>query len=656
MNTFKREYLLFKRGRLLFSLIPIISLLLSIWINWGLKVFRFNYIDMTQIYSLIPLLVGFITPLLTYGIWNREVKLGLDKIILLNESSFRAHIYKKVIFYLLFYITLLFFVYLQLYVLNSVTDIDSGTVFTLNLGILLYVFLAISITTLLSLWVKNRVLYTVIAMTLIQLIQLFPIMGDFYLGIINLRTLIAIISISTLLLECFVFLVNRTVNKTLLSVISLLFLLSLFLDIRIDMTDTGRYTLDTYSVDYIEESSASIELNLYLNNKSNATITDHTQRLIKQLHQLDSVSGTITYSSSDGYFEAVRKYSPIKVEDGSYNFLVISTNGRVMVIPQLVHFDTLEFEIIKVIQYLREGELKDVALYLGNSDFREENFTSFINLMSEHVQSSILFPGDPISPELDLLIVIDHYDINKFYTDRVMDYINQGGNVLFAVNGLDTGNNLHYRETPLLKRLKELDIHVQPYLIADKRSIGIVEDDGTVKEYPLNLQTFPNRELLENPIISPFTGLTALHSSPVVSMENRYNYLLLSSKEAWLVDSSSGLDGEPENQFPIALYGELDSGSRMITIGNSLGLTEYNDNQDFFLRCIYYLIGKEELLTLRHKYNWDQSMYKIETSLYRGTLINLIKSYLLISPLWMLLLLAVFDKILVFFWIRPKSN
>lgn len=656
MNTFKREYLLFKRGRLLFSLIPIISLLLSIWINWGLKVFRFNYIDMTQIYSLIPLLVGFITPLLTYGIWNREVKLGLDRIILLNESSFRAHIYKKVIFYLLFYITLLFFVYLQLYVLNSVTDIDSGTVFTLNLGILLYVFLAISITTLLSLWVKNRVLYTVIAMTLIQLIQLFPIMGDFYLGIINLRTLIAIISISTLLLECFVFFVNRTVNKTLLSVISLLFLLSLFLDIRIDMTDTGRYTLDTYSVDYIEESSASIELNLYLNNKSNATITDHTQRLIKQLHQLDSVSGTITYSSSDGYFEAVRKYSPIKVEDGSYNFLVISTNGRVMVIPQLVHFDTLEFEIIKVIQYLREGELKDVALYLGNSDFREENFTSFINLMSEHVQSSILFPGDPISPELDLLIVIDHYDINKFYTDRVMDYINQGGNVLFAVNGLDTGNNLHYRETPLLKRLKELDIHVQPYLIADKRSIGIVEDDGTVKEYPLNLQTFPNRELLENPIISPFTGLTALHSSPVVSMENRYNYLLLSSKEAWLVDSSSGLDGEPENQFPIALYGELDSGSRMITIGNSLGLTEYNDNQDFFLRCIYYLIGKEELLTLRHKYNWDQSMYKIETSLYRGTLINLIKSYLLISPLWMLLLLAVFDKILVLFWIRPKSN
>lgn len=651
MNTFKREFLLFQRGRLYYTVIPLLALLFSIWTIYGLKVLEFNYIDIVQIYSILPVLTGIVVPLLIYNIWSREVTLGIDSVIRLYNRSIRRHIYIKLGFYILFFSILLLSIYLIVALLLNVAELDLNHIFTINLGTLVTLFLYMGVALLLSTIIRHRVLYYICGTVTMLLLQLFPLNSEFLKGVIDWGQLLFLLSGTVFLVECSIYLIGREFNTFVMLSSTALLILSFFVGFQTDLTERGRYTLTSYSKSYIEGLDDNITLDLYLAEESR-----DVSSLVKQLHSLESITGSIIYGDSALYRDAVRLYEPLSTDGENYNFIVIQLGQDMIVIPHLIHFDTLEFEILRVLTFLNTGYQKRVGVYIGNSDFKEENFISFRGLLSEHVESDILFPGDPIPTDLYALIVVGHFDINNYYSNEVWSYLESGGNILFALNGVDTRRNLLSRKTPILNKLEELGVVILPYLIGDYRSVGLQESDGTIKEYPLNLQTFPNRDLVENPIVTPFTGLTALHSSPVITDNRNFSTLLYSSKEAWLVDSTTGMDGTPESQYPIAIGGELDSGSRVVVIGNNLGLTEYNSNQDFFLRSVYYLIGDEELLSVRHKYNWDRSMSKIETSLYRGTLINVVRALILISPIWLLLLLAVLNKVLVLLWIRLKSN
>lgn len=284
-------------------------------------------------------------------------------------------------------------------------------------------------------------------------------------------------------------------------------------------------------------------------------------------------------------------------------------------------------------------------------------------MLSDHFSVKFLFPGDPISEDLSSLVVIGHYGINKTYAKDIGHYLAHGGNVLIAGNGLPINEGLKFRDTPILEALKGLDILIEPYLIGDNNSFDITEDSGNIIEYPLNVITLPATISNDNVLLYPFTGFVGIYLSPVLSNNNNFSNLLFSSKESWLVDSNTGLDGIPEGRFCSAVYGEgsfskyfynedLGNSNRLIVLGNSISLTNYiatlgiNNGYDFILRSLYKLNGDEDLLRVRHKYNWDSSFFKINNSLYKDSIIN---TYIIVLFLYSLLIL------IICFFIRQKK-
>ncbi len=648
MNIFKRELTLFLRDRLFLSVFPLVILIISLTFNKDI-------LDIKQIYNLYPFLFVILIPLISSSIWHREKVLGLEGHLLLSNYSITTIIkYKFLNHYLIYFVTLILEFPLIL-ILTNLGFVDFGQLFAIHIGILLFSFFALSITFLYSVIIKGRVLTIILSiLTLSFVIFQSDMLYFFFKGIIVISDLIFYLGCSFLSINIGLSIIGSEKKTLKIVIISIVIILSIFIPLKLDSTLLKSHSIAPYTKEIVEKLDSDIGLTYYYSEDliKNSSLIKETILQLGLLNSLKKLNVSYISDVDERFNLDVIKYQPTRIDDKDlYSFIVIKYKNSYQVIPGIPYVETLQFEILKVIKYLKDDGLKRIGLYIGNDGLTEDNFTVLNSKLNEHFYTTFLFPGDPIPDNIDTLIVAGHFGINYFYRDEIGHYLADGGNILIAGTGLPTDENLKYRSTPVLESLNSMGVTLEPYLVAD--------NNNNINAYDLNVITRPNRSLVGNSITDPFTGFIGVYLSPVFVANESFDNILYTSDLSWLVDSTTGLEGSPEGSFPVAAYGEgsfssffTNNGStknnRMLVLGNSISLTNYlytlgiESSYDFIIRSVYVLNGDNKLIDVRNRLNLDKSYYKLESNLYSESILNIVYIFfVIVYPVLLFLLCLV---------------
>lgn len=645
MTIFKRELTIFLRNRLFLTIFPLTIFIIALTFNK-------NVLDIEQIYNLYPFLFVVLIPLISSSIWQREKSLGLEGHLLLSNYHIATIIKYKFLNHYLIYFVALILELPPVLIFSGLGYVDFGQLFAINIGILLFSFFALSVTFLYSIIIKGRVLTVILSIiTLLFVLFQSDMLYIFFKGIIVASDLLFYIGFSFLFIYLGIFFVGSEKKPLKLIIIFMVIILSFFIPFKFDSTLLKSHSIAPYTKEIVQNMDSEIYLSFYYSKDliKKSSLIKETIFQLEMLNSLEKVHVLYIPDSEDKFKRDIIKYQPIRIEDKDlYSFIVVKYKNRYQVIPGIPYVETLQFEILKVIKYLKDDGLKRVGLYIGNDVFTKENFTVLNSKLKEHFFTTFIFPGESIPENLDTLIVIGHYGINDYYKEEIGHYLADGGNILIAGTGLPTDRNLNFRSTPVLESLESLGVVIEPYLVSDK--------NNNINSYELNVVTRPNRLLTGNSITDPFTGFIGVYLSPVLVKNESFSNLLYTSDLSWLVDSTTGLEGVPEGSFPVAAYGEgsfstfftVNSSAkknRMLVLGNSMSLTNYlytlgfESSYDFIIRSVYVLNGDNKLIDVRNRYNLDKSYYKLESNLYRKSILNIVYIFfIIIYPVFVFLL------------------
>ncbi len=156
-----------------------------------------------------------------------------------------------------------------------------------------------------------------------------------------------------------------------------------------------------------------------------------------------------------------------------------------------------------------------------------ENYTLLVNTLSSDFDVVNISPGTSIEEGLNVLMVLGNNDLGSGDRIRISDFVDRGGNVLFAVDGVyvDLGNNLKASallRNDILNLLKEYGIHISNTLVLDPFSKNFRTPKvfygnvvwQTIGPYPewVSIRTPAESG---NPVTAHFTGLDLLWASPL---------------------------------------------------------------------------------------------------------------------------------------------
>ncbi len=424
---------------------------------------------------------------------------------------------------------------------------------------------------------------------------------------------------------------------------------------RFDVTSDKRYSITSITRNLYKELPQPVKITYYK--------TEGIEKVVPALEDVLDILGEIAVSSrgkikletadpaGKGYekeldsmgikpFElnvvkgnkktAVKVYSAVKIQ-----FL-----NRYKVIPAVYDTTDLEYQVVSKIRELVQNRRRVAGIMIGDrSKTLAGNYTLLVNTLSSDFDLVNISPGTSIEAGLNVLIVIGNNDLGPEDKIRISDFIDRGGNVLFAVDGVyvDLGHNLKASAlsgNDILGLLKLYGVSVGNTLILDPFS----KEFRTPKTFYGNVawQTIgPYPEWVSirtpagsgNPVTAHFTGLDLLWASPlrirsVPGVDTEV--LLTSSTLAWEMkppfktspftvrEYGSGRNAE-KKRFNLAAA--VSKGrSRMIIIGDSdfvSDLVQYSDsyyNMRFILNSVDWLSQNDDFMTIRTRHDVNTAL------------------------------------------------
>lgn len=631
MNTFNKELTLLIRNRIFMIILPVYALFLGI--------IHFLFMDIYIMYSLIPIALLFLIPLLTYGLWYREVALGLEGFILTSTVGINRVIFEKIKFAFLVSLIFLLLPLPIAIVHTALGSVDLGRILTTNLGLILYIMFAVSLGLFTSTLLKGRILIYIVSVICLFLLTVNSSYGlltklnqDFFKGLFSVKSVFVLISLSFIIfnVSCFKIARGFRLKATLLALA--ICILGFYIPAKFDMTLKRSFTLTRDSKEVISNGEVPVLITYYYSEEltSRSSIVSDLKQVLKSFDSQKNCNVKFVKDSNPGFEKATKSFDPHPLGEGEelYSFVVIEYLTNYKVIPLVTVLETLEFDLLTNIGDLYRGSQKHIGIMPGNEVFTEDSFSALYSLLDRYFNVTFLFPGDRIPSDLVSLIVVGHYNIDYDALAEIGDFLSEGGNILVAGTGLPTDEALVYRSTPILDALKNTGITIEPFLIGDNNNVGLTDDTGRITPYPLNVITQANSSAKSNPIVSPFPGFNALYLSPVLTEDPRFETLLTSSESSWLVTKDTGIDGFPEGAYPASIYGESNIGSnfsgfesqnssRFMVVGNSLSFTNFSYNlgidagYEFILKSILRLNGDDYLIESRNKFLTDKPLYKL---------------------------------------------
>ena len=437
----------------------------------------------------------------------------------------------------------------------------------------------------------------------------------------------------------------------------LVFWVSSRLFFRLDFTNGKIYTLSQTSRNLFLQIDDIVRVTYFV---SDRLISSHPlpREIIGLLNEYTAFSkGKIQFSAKDparsgltdeieslGIFpQSVRliENNEIIVTE-VYTGITIEYRDRIEILPVVFSVVTLEYDVTSRIISMVQDKKKELGIIIGgNSGQWPADFT----LLDSELRRSgytirLLSPYDEIPQRLPALFVIGGAEeLDEPVLSRIDGYIRNGGNALFAQDGLfvDLQNGMEIRQIRdrgLLALIASYGAAILPALAMDRSSLQISfqdrNDEVRTIPYPLWISVQDQDINRNNPITADLHAVNLYWASPIELAPPpgvKAEILLSSSDESWLQTSDYSADPmavlDPGNFGPAAsrtkgrrnlgvtLSGSMGSGgsagtSRIIVIGDSdfagsmmeIGGGEAG-NLDFLSRAADWLVNDDLPIGLR---------------------------------------------------------
>ncbi len=338
---------------------------------------------------------------------------------------------------------------------------------------------------------------------------------------------------------------------------------------RIDLTEGKAYTLSKVSRDLYKEIPERLTITYYLSEKLAklhpipGEIEDllkeyeaHSHGKIRLIVQDPVKAGTVGAVEQLGVMP--QQIQTMDKDQASvatvYTGIVLEYLNKTVTIPVAFSLDTLEYDLTSRIRSLVRDTSRDVGVIVAQADKTWSSDYSDLSqaLTQAGYQVRQITAGDEIPDTLPELFVFGGAEeLDDWALYRIDRYIQEGGKVLFGVNGVfvDSRSNLQARavkDKGLLAMLSSYGVTVEPSLVLDKAALTIpyqtMGPSGGMQlqllrypEWVAVLQQYANKN---NPITARFAGIdlywpSPLKLNPVTNVQAET--LASSTPDAWLM-------------------------------------------------------------------------------------------------------------------------
>lgn len=437
---------------------------------------------------------------------------------------------------------------------------------------------------------------------------------------------------------------DKNKKQSILSVILFLVIIALYLEINIllnkinikdiDFTDSKLYSITNESKEKISKIDKDIEINLInFDNYSSYRPIEDVVNLIKEYSEVNNKISVKNSESEDA-------------NESNYPYINISANGKEQIISLddlfLYKYSTdtysddeyyLTEEVITntLVNIAKESE-KKTYIYLEKSVYNEKYFSTLIKrikYMGNGIEKLELSKNNNIPEDCNCLVIPPLLtDISDQEKNIIVDYINNGGNIMF----LEESKSLLKTETPNLNFIMNL------YGFSISEGV-IIETDNRVQKDPgviyanINLDNDIYKTLNKNSKITLVdTGKINLENEEKLKeLGVSYKVLINSGNTAYLrtdmsntsteiSDSDTKIENEIIGLSIIRKNG--DNESKAIVYANSLfatnqgiyvqdvvteknvgvELVKLNDNEEILVDSIKYLTENNDTVIKRKRH------------------------------------------------------
>ena len=451
---------------------------------------------------------------------------------------------------------------------------------------------------------------------------------------------------------------NKSFLYYVLSSLLIIFILnwvSQDLFVRFDLTDNKMFSLSNSSKSVVKKLDEKLIMKVYFSDNLPGEYGNNKRYLQDMIEEYASYSKNIKYEfyqpGSDEALETeAQSYgiAPVQLQVLENDELAIKKvyMGMVFIytddfeekretIPVIQSGDGLEYNITSIIKRMTSSNRYTVGMAnFSNSDAKNENISE---LLKQNYSIQNINLSDPISDNIQTLIIsgiTDSLLIEEL--NNLENYINRGGSIFIAQNRISTDLSTQSAETiqsNIFTLLEKYGLSVKENLVMDQScgSISVLQNRGmfrmqTQMEYPFFplIRSFAENEVL----VSGLEQVRVMFPSEIYEYDDTLGlYNDINSKVTPLMFSSEN-SGSMEQFFNltpvenpafstlsesnkvVAAKSEIilnDSlKSEIILLGDSNFISDdvggsIQENTDLVLNAIDYLMGEEELVSLRSR-------------------------------------------------------
>lgn len=427
--------------------------------------------------------------------------------------------------------------------------------------------------------------------------------------------------------------------------------------LRLDLTRSRAWSISPVSKDILRGIQDQVHVTYFLSDTLRS-LSPSPGRVIDLLQEYASESRgrvvvTVVDPEKTGQGESARRFGilPQQIQviqqneqrtADVYSGIAIDYLDRYTSLPAVFSPDGLEYSLSFAVRKVLAGRRLVVGVIVGEpgKSLRNDFDTLQTGLARDYSLHEYL-PGDPIPPEVDVLVVMGGMQWGEQELRPLDTYIVSGGKVLFAVKGLrvQTANMFTAQPvgaSPLLDMIESygvqvgrdmvLDSAARDYRLPQQRPNGQIGWE-TIGRYPPWVSIQGPDVSSENPITSHFTGLDLLWPvalSPVPRGGVHAEPLVKTTGSAWEQRAPYVVDpykvpqqGMTPGQFSLAfaLTGIFPAffpaaarqsvPTRMIVVGDDDFLTDVMQFSDslsnvlFVENAVLWLSGNSDLLSIK---------------------------------------------------------
>ena len=429
--------------------------------------------------------------------------------------------------------------------------------------------------------------------------------------------------------------------------------------VRLDLTRSRAWSISPVTRGILRGIPDQVHVTYYLSDTLRS-LSPSPGRVIDLLHEYAAESRgrlvvTVLDPGKTGQGESARRFGilpqQIQVIQQNeqrtvdvYSGIAVDYLDRYTSLPAVFTPDGLEYSLSFSLRKVLAGRRLVVGVVVGEPGKSLHNdFDTLQTGLSRDYSLHEYLPGDPIPPEVDVLIVMGGMQWSEQELRPLDTYIVNGGKVLFAVKGLrvQTAGSFTARQvgsSPLLSMIESYGVHVGSDMVLDSSSrdyrLPQQRPNGqigweTIGKYPPWVSIQGADVSAENPITAHFTGLDLLWPvalTPAARSGVNAESLAKTTGSAWVQREPFVVDpykvpqaGVARGQFDLAFalsgtftaFFPSNAGravpTRMVVVGDDDFLTDLMQFSDSFSNVLFaenavlWLSGNSDLLSIKTK-------------------------------------------------------